>query len=357
MIMTPQFFKRIGWTAALAAVALLGSCGGGSQVRHFSPARMVSFGDEFSAIDSDGSTSTVNYYVSPSYVAPATPTVPATGGSYDCTYNPIWVQSLAASFGMNFPACNPTGATAADMQAQAGDTTQIVVNKMATYHFKDGDLVTVLAGANDIKASYDKIAASTSDLRTESNNLKALGIQLGQEVHQIVSSADLRVLVLLVPDLGLSPWAVAQGGGYDTNTTSLTCDKQTGDTPQHKISTLTDCFNTGVRLGLAKDTGYTVGLVDTDSLIRALSINNNSPNSPGSDGGFLDTRDPACAVSDKRCAVVVATAGGTAAAANMTGNDINRINTYLWSYDRWLTPAGHAQMAAQARNVFNTNPF
>jgi hypothetical protein len=47
------------FAAAIAATALLASCGGG-QVEPFSPTRVLAFGDELSTIEADGRRYSIN---------------------------------------------------------------------------------------------------------------------------------------------------------------------------------------------------------------------------------------------------------------------------------------------------------
>ncbi len=69
---------------------LLASCGGGTQLEPFDAQRVLAFGDEPSVITTTGSKYTVN--------ALQTDNV-----TLDCASNPIWVQTVAASFGLVFP--------------------------------------------------------------------------------------------------------------------------------------------------------------------------------------------------------------------------------------------------------------
>lgn len=86
---------RVARGLALATIgALLASCGGSEDV-DFVPARVLSFGDESSIINADGSKYTVNGIVPGS----------GTPGTLDCTLNPIWNQVLATSYGLTFPQC------------------------------------------------------------------------------------------------------------------------------------------------------------------------------------------------------------------------------------------------------------
>ena len=75
--------------AGIVAVAALASCGGGTyQQQAFVPARILTFGDESSAlIGAQGLKYSING------ISTATLQI-------DCTQNPMWTQTLANSYGL-----------------------------------------------------------------------------------------------------------------------------------------------------------------------------------------------------------------------------------------------------------------
>ena len=92
---------RRGGAAALAATLLVAACGGnGEPETRFHANRVIAFGDESSLIvdtrnNANGSKYTVNA------------TVSATDPTVVCGVNAVWSQSVAASYGLVFPECNP----------------------------------------------------------------------------------------------------------------------------------------------------------------------------------------------------------------------------------------------------------
>ena len=77
--------------AASALAVLMSACGGGSsQIDPFSPNRIISFGDETSAITASGQKYTVNGLDSVTKLQA-------------CEINPNWVQILATTFELAFP--------------------------------------------------------------------------------------------------------------------------------------------------------------------------------------------------------------------------------------------------------------
>jgi len=204
--------RWVGMAAALS-LALLSACGGGStQYDPFVPKRLLVFGDDDSSLDPNGRSYSVNAL--------------GENGVLNCNGNPIWVQQLAGVYGFVFAECNPAfepdpkarmlaipGAKVADVAAQ-------VEAQVAAGGFRDKDLATVLAGANDI--------------------------------YEIVVS-DL-------PDLGLTPFARAQralaGGSGGVDRAAL-------------LSRLTSAFNEQLGVTVLLD-GRFVGLMQAQLQFQAI---------------------------------------------------------------------------------------
>ncbi|KAI1690910.1 hypothetical protein Ddc_24583 [Ditylenchus destructor] len=92
----------------LGATAMLAACGGGGQqIAPLPPTRIITFGDETSAIRSDGTKYTVNG-------------VDTTTSVVSCKLNPVWTQSLAAYFVWSSASENPRQAGHPDRQDVRG---------------------------------------------------------------------------------------------------------------------------------------------------------------------------------------------------------------------------------------------
>src|SRR5450631_4366741 len=141
--------RAAGCAGMLACAALLASCGGGQPGQHFYASRIIVFGDEFSYIGADGSKYTINALVSGSTTA------------LDCSSNPIWVQSLAAAYGLVFPQCrgavdDPVSRIYAVNGAVVDDLSGQIDQQLLNGGFSGTDLVTVLVGSNDVVAEFAK---------------------------------------------------------------------------------------------------------------------------------------------------------------------------------------------------------
>jgi phospholipase/lecithinase/hemolysin len=295
------------------ALGLIAACGGGtSQYDPFVPKRLIVFGDENSTITANGRKYSVNGLDG--------------NNAIDCTQQPIWVQSLANAYGFVFAGCNPTQAdVTALMQAFAGarveDVAAQVEAQVAAGGFRDRDLATMLAGANDVFDLYVQYPGrSAESLLAEAG---ARGRRLALVVNRLVA-LGVKVVVSDLPDLGLTPYA------YNENLISSGSDRS------GLLSSLTTAFNEQLGVSIVLD-GHFVGLVQAQLRFQAIG------RSPAS-FGLADIVDPVCTVPLPLCTTSTLQIGAVP-------------SQYLWSDDRWLAPGGHNQLATLALDRATRNPF
>lgn len=235
--------------AAATALCALAACGGGGTQEPFKPNRVLAFGDELSYLETDGRKYSINAYK----ITDATTNPPTESTTeLDCTRNPIWVQTVAKSFGLAFDRCLGTATTAsgqvlaqprhkvADLPAQIAAVQGAALN--------DRDLALMQIGMNDILELYARYPAESSASLIEEARSRARAY--GEAINALAQSGP-AVVVLTVPDLGLTPYARAQ------NTSS-------GDATRSKLlSQLTDAFNSRMSVTLIND-GRLIGLVFID---------------------------------------------------------------------------------------------
>jgi outer membrane lipase/esterase len=300
--------------AALAAgVALtLAACGGGSgQVEPFEPTRILAMGDQTSRLEADGRKYTVNALVEG-------------GTALDCETHPLWVQIVAEVFDLAFPQCPgentaPTGVMLATNGAKAADI-QAQVDAVAA-SFTEDDLVTMLVGANDIIELYAQFPTrSEDDIAAE---LRARGRTWGAQINR-VAQAGPAVLVVTVPDVGKTPFALAEESANAGRAALLT--------------RLTDQYNAGMRLEIIND-GRMIGLAFGDLEVQ------NIVRFPGA-FGFSNVTEAACLASAPLPNCTTAT----------LVTDADAIN-WLWADDRHLSPGGHNRLGAIAASRATNNPF
>ncbi len=313
----------------LATLWFLGGCGGStSPVQAYVPQRLIVFGDETSALVDDGNHNAWKYSVNG---------INATTNERDCETLPNWVQGVATRFGLVFAECNPGGITYPNalMRAQPGATVedptiglaqQIAlqqVNGLGT-----GDLVTVMIGNNDILALFNQVQAgqlSQPDALAEARRRGGVTAEL---VNQLLA-LNTRLLLVTIPDLGNSPFAIAA--------------EQLVAGSRVLLSNLTSQYNTYLRTGIdsAKYDGRNYGLVLGDDIVAsAVSAPTSYLGSPA------NVIDAVCVVALPYC---------TSAPADLVPDGSS--GGYLWADSRHVGASMHSQLAAQATSRVTTLPF
>lgn len=316
--------KGLATLAGLMALAALASCGGGGQVDPFEPNRILAFGDELSVIQADGRKYTVNAF----RITDSTTTPPTESTTdVDCARNPIWIQTVATTFGLVFDRCPGTATTTSgQVLAQSGHKVADLATQIAAVQgaaLNENDLALVMIGTNDILELYGNYPTSSRDaLLAEARNR---GTALGARINALALSGP-AVVVLTVPDLGLSPFARAQN--TSTNDPSRSA----------LLSDLTAAFNNRMSVELINDgrlIGLAYGDIESQNVYRFPSS-----------FGVTNVNDAACVTSATlpNCTTATLVTGATAA-------------SYMWADA--LRPANALQSrlgtiaASRARN----NPF
>lgn len=313
---------RRAWRACGVALglALLVSCGGsGQQVEPFAPKRVLVFGDEQSLLQADGKKYSINFLDDK--------------GALSCASGPVWTQSLAANFGMVFPGCagtvaQPQGRMYAGVNAKVADVAAQIDSHLGGDTFSRTDLVTVFAGLHDILDIYAQFPGrSRADVIQDA---AAAGSALAAQINRI-ARADGRVIYVTLPDLGRSPFALAQriANPGDVDRAAL-------------LSDLTNSFNKSLKLAVIND-GRLIGLVSEDEL--SVVITNNPASS-----GFANVTDAAClnTVALVDCTTLtMATVNGAVATAT----------SFYWADATHLSAGAQATLSQAAQVRARGNPF
>jgi outer membrane lipase/esterase len=305
--------RAVGVALATCTLAWgLASCGGGtSQVEAFVPLRLITFGDEMSAFTADGKKYAVNGLA-------------ADGTTPDCKLLPIWTQVVANVYGFGFAEC-PVGTgeqkafARAKPGARAADLKTQVQAQVSAGGFADKDLVTVMIGTNDIRDLYEQSrAASAPSKDALLEAARQRGVEIATQVNALVDRGA-KVIVATIPDVGLSPWGLAQGA-----------------TGASLLTELTAALNGRIRVNILND-GRFVGLVLGDEFSQtaarvpvAYSLTN--------------ATTAACAVAPPACTSATLASGATA-------------DGWLWADSTWLATGGHRQLGALAEARARLNPF
>lgn len=242
-----------GSAVALCAAGLVACGGATSRVDPFVPARLVVFGDEYSALlDASGTGNAQNYAIN---------RVDSTTGQISCSMDAgrIWVQRLADHYGFAFAECNPNAAKPqAFMYAKYGAKVAALSKSIESFAnrldggFTSDDLVTLQAGLHDVVEVYLDGNLTSEGVKTE--EIRKRGQAYAALVNNLIQTGA-KVLVAQVIDVGSTPWARSEGA------TGL-------------LTRLSAAFNEGFRSDLIND-GTRVGLLSFNDTVGAY-MNNNS---------------------------------------------------------------------------------
>ena len=310
--------------AGLVAVAALASCGGGTyQVSAFTPARILTFGDESNSLSTrQGLKYSVNG------VSTSTDLI-------DCSLNPLWTQVLATSYNLVYSNCNveavasPNAIDMSTLNATVDDTANQVAAFLAGDTFNGNDLVTIWVGAHDVLNDYAE--NGSGDQTSLVNDMRASGQSLASLVNSIVATGA-KVILLTIPDMGDSPYAYAeqQRGDFDR---------------QALLSKMSDGFNLALRTNIVND-GSKIGLVLVDDFVH------NAVSSPGSYGLISSPNETAGCEADAPLPTCTDQTIVTDSGKNSNATDI-----YLWADATHLAPTAHLQIGNQADSRAHSNPF
>jgi outer membrane lipase/esterase len=320
------------WAVRLGACALgvaaLAACGGGDTEVEFEPNRILAFGDELSYLETDGRKYSVN-----AFRITDTSTDPDTESptELDCTRNPVWVQQVAAGFGLAFDRClgaatEATGQVLSQPGAKAADfAAQIAAVQGAALNGRD--LALVMIGMNDILELYGRYPAESRESLVQQARDRAEAY--GERINALARSGP-RVVVLTVPDLGaadsLSPFARSQ-------------NTSTGDRSRSGVlSALTRAFNSRMSVSLTND-GRLIGLVFADVEIQRMG---KFPSS----FGVSNVTDAACLETAllPDCTSRTLVTGATAA-------------SYLWADATRPSASVQSRLGLLAESRAKNNPF
>ncbi|MEK8032392.1 SGNH/GDSL hydrolase family protein [Ideonella sp. DXS29W] len=309
---------RLAAGTALVAGVLAGCGGSTSQVDVFEPGRLLVFGDELSLLTNDGYKYTVNSVDD--------------NDALQCGGSLIWVQILAAQYGMVFAECNPNSVAnpKAKMLATEGAMVDDIETQIRTFTSSDSirgdDLATVLVGMNDVLQAYASFPADDEDILVA--RMKSAGERAAARVNELASDGA-RVLVSTMPDMGQTPFAKAE-------------DLEHGDTRSRLLTRLSREFNTAMRLKLIND-GSKLGLLLMDDLQHSMV------RVPGA----FSLSNTDTAVCDESAPLPTCTSNTLISTDSSTPNP----EAYLWADATRPSLSLHRYLGSQAANRARNNPF
>ncbi|WP_326535631.1 SGNH/GDSL hydrolase family protein [Pseudorhodoferax sp.] len=336
--------------AALTTL-LLSACGGGSDDR--SDARLVSFGDSLSDVGS---------YRTAGIAALG-------GGKYTVNgaADGIWVEQLAVRLGLPAPCAAQTGLQASGVFAalaatvsnqptctayaqggsrvsdpvgpgnaallaspdpataatgQLGQLTVPVATQIANHlaahggRFAERDLVTVLAGSNDLFVQLGAVAAGAQTAQGAAQAVAQAATELVALVKtQVLANGATRVLVLNLPNIGNTPAMLAAQAAGSTGVREL-------------ADGLAQAFNATLAAGLAGNANV--------QLVDVYAENTRQAANPAA-YGLSNVTTPAC--TNTFAGVASVTGSSLLCSVSTTRPDSAR---YLFADDVHPTPYGHS---------------
>lgn len=326
----------------VAGTLLLASCGGGNgnenQSTKFEAQRLFVFGDESNLLLPPSSPTAIDAkkYTVNGFTPGTTPadTVP------DCRVDLLWVQYVAAKYGLVFAECNPSGATVtAQMRATVGAKVADVVAALNTFFAGDSfgkrDLVTIMVGANDILELYDRVTNSANPAPlSEAAALAAAesrGRLLADQYDRITNDNNTggRALYVPIPDLGESPFGIGNAERV------------------RLLKALSGAFNDELRVAITNN-GRSIGLLNAyqrfHNIIRAVLNDGDDP------FGLINVTGAACTTALPDCTTLtLQPANGSIPAATAFA--------WLWADGTHLSPGGQRVLGEDALDLLDNLPF
>lgn len=303
-----QWMRRVLLALAPAALLALAACGGGTIESQFVPTRMVVFGDALSDMGNTGPRYTVN----------------------DATA--MWVKLMALDYGVALDKSAAGGTDYATGNARvvlkpdaAGNNATPTVKEQvdaflaANSSFNAGDLVVVNGGISDLIVQMQAFRAGTITQDELIANVKQAGRDLATQAKRIADAGASHVVVMGVPDLKATPWAVQIG-------------------QQGLLSIVSADFNDALLVDLVNE-GSRMLYIDTALLFNLMAVN------PGA-YSMTNAADVACTSLDPGPGIGIGTnqisSALCTASTIATGADYS---LYLWADPVYPTPTGHSRLA------------
>jgi len=250
---------------------------------------------------------------------------------YECDASPIWVKGVARSFGLGFgeqTGCAGDGAGATNY-AQPGAKVADVIADLADNRgaMRDGVLVTVMVGQNDIVEQYNlvKDAGFTNDAIEDAESvLRERGLDLASAIKGVTGTGA-KVILVKTPNLKRSPFAIAEGRGDVLDRLSEALNQAVYVNPE--ISRL----------------GRSIAGVDTNEVVLANTTTSGYTNEVAAcDAGALFDPADSTLVEDiddmpRVCSTFTLKSG------------INP-SAYVWATPRHLGPGAHSYIGSVAFN-------
>jgi outer membrane lipase/esterase len=308
-----QWMRRVLLALAPAALFALTACGGGTIESQLKPTRIVVFGDALSDMGNKGTRYTVN------------------------DSSAVWVKLMALDYTLPLEKSAAGGTDYAWGNARvvlkpdaAGGTTTLTVKEQidaflaANGSFTATDLVVINGGISDIIVQMQALRAGTITQDQFIANVSEAGRDLATQAKRLTAAGASHVVVLGVPDLRATPWAVMIN-------------------QQPLLSVASTDFNNALLVGLVNE-GEKMLYMDIALLFNLMASNPQAYGMTNSADVVCTSVDPGPGigignnqVNSSLCAADSIVAGAT-------------YSLYLWADAVYPTPTGHNRIVDYVLN-------
>lgn len=256
---------------------------------------------------------------------------------YKCESSFLWNQAVAHNFGKGFLSKCSRDLAGAETYAALGAKVSDLQTQVSDHRseLRDGVLVTIMIGQNDIKEIYDRVQGTATPALSDSQALSELASRgaTAAEIVKSVLSTGAKVVLALTPDLGQSPLATKPG-----ENASL-------------LAAYTKKFNDALKFGMgstAAQDGRHFALVESDLFTNPITRSTAYVHSTAvcADAATFTKPDGSTVTGSDPQALRYCT-GKTLVTNGST-------STYIWADDLHYAPAGHGLIGSTAATrVYN----
>jgi hypothetical protein len=264
---------------------------------------------------------------------------------YSCYDNPLWIQIVARRYGKGYNSqCPLEGGTGAVTYAEGGAKVAAVATQVAAHRgeLNSETLVTLMAGQNDVLELYAQLKANAITLDSARAELRNRGGALAAIANDIIKTGA-RVLLVRLPDLGLSP--LAREDGRTRDLTALTLAFNEG--------ILNKITNDGRKIALFNFYDYTNYM---DEYVRDNRTYDNIGNMSAPLCSDTVYKPDATQVAGGSVAPLYA-GDGLLYCNTWTLNSGASTTSYFWASKTNMGPAAHSSLGTRAYDLADNNPL
>lgn len=265
--------------------------------------------------------------------------------NYSCYDSPLWIQIVARNYGKGYNSqCPMEGGTGAVTYAEGGAKVASVATQVAAHRgeLNSETLVTLMAGQNDVLELYAQLKANAITLDSARAELTNRGGALAAIANDIIKTGA-RVLLVRLPDLGLSPLAREEGRTEDLRKLTLAFNE----------GILNKITNDGRKIALFNFYDYTNYM---DEYVRDNRTYDNIGNMSAPLCSDTVYKPDTTQVAGGSVAPLYA-GDGLLYCSSLTLNSGASTTSYFWASKTNMGPAAHSSLGTRAYDLADNNPL